>query len=793
MDADRWEKINHAFFATFTLDAERRSALLAKLCSDDPLLMDEVSSLVGAHQQAGEFIQSPVFEAGQLVANIATKLTEGRKFGPYRVVREIDHGGMGAVYLAARDDHEYQKLVAIKIIKTGLDTPFNLRQFYKERQILANLDHPNIARLLDGGTTDDGLPYLVMEYIEGQPIDVYCDAHRLPIPQRLQLFLKVCSAVQHAHQERVIHRDLKPSNILVTPQGEPKLLDFGIAKLLAQTSSAFIEPVTTSLPRMTPEYASPEEARGQGVTTATDIYSLGVVLYELLSGHRPYRLKNRTPEEMFRAICQAAPEKPSASVLLVEEGDSSPVTPERIGELRGDRPERLRQRLAGDLDNIALMAIRKEPQRRYFSVEWFSEDIRRHLAGLPVRARRDTLVYRSGKFVTRNRFGVIAAAFVVMSLLAGALTTRWQAHLAEIERIKVDRRSAEAAREILLAETEANHLRQESEWQKQQSQARLLRRLNQILEAHDTNRGLVINPSSVIFNAGRATLTPDARERLAKVTGALLEYQGVKLQVEGHTDNYGDDAYNQALSEERARAVQVYLVSQGIPRKAITAKGFGGSLPIASNETDVGRQRNRRVEIIVSGDLIGDRLSALAGARRPKLRIASSNITLVAVQRPQGTMGVTNLALNKPATGSTPCNAHEGPEKAFNGTVSGGNLDKWCSDAIPAFLQVDLGVNFSVASFIVRHAGAGGESSDFNTRDFDIQISADGTDFSTVVKMIGNTQGVTMHTIPPTTARFVRLNVIVPGQQTEIKVSRIYELEVYSFANALPQTGKSAR
>lgn len=341
-----------------------------------------------------------------------------------------------------------------------------------------------------------------------------------------------------------------------------------------------------------------------------------------------------------------------------------------------------------------------------------------------------------------------------------------------------------AARQILgtaerarTAELEASHLRQQSEWQKQQNQAQLLHRLNQFLEARKSRRGLVINTSSVIFNAGRVTLTPDARERLAKVAGILLEYPELKLEVEGYTDNYGDDAYNQALSEERARAVKDYLVAQGISRKAISAQGFGGARPIASNQTEMGRQRNRRVEIIVSGGGIGNFSSTPARLRNASLR------TILAASSSHGVAGVTNLAFNKRATGSTPCNAHEGPEKAFNGSVSGGNLDKWCSDAVPAFLQVDLGASFTVAGFIVKHASAGGESPDFNTRDFDIQISVNGEDFTTVVRVVGNTDGVSRFNILPTTARFVRLNITSPGRQSVTKLSRIYELEVYSSPN----------
>jgi serine/threonine-protein kinase len=302
-----------------------------------------------------------------------------------------------------------------------MDTEQILSRFRHERQILASLDHPNIARLLDGGTTSDGLPYFVMEYIEGQAMDEYCEAHKLSTAERLQLFRTVCGAVQFAHQNLVVHRDLKPSNILVTPEGVPKLLDFGIAKLLKpELYAQTIAPTVTSLRPMTPDYASPEQVKGQPITTASDIYSLGVLLYELLTGHRPYRLRSSTPQEMERVICEQEPERPSAAISRTVntrsvDGVTNTLTPETVSKPREGQPERLRRKLQGDLDNIVLMAMRKEPQRRYASVEQFSEDLRRHLEGLPVIARKDTFGYRAGKFITRNKVAVaVALAFMLL-------------------------------------------------------------------------------------------------------------------------------------------------------------------------------------------------------------------------------------------------------------------------------------------------------------------------------------------------------------------------------------------
>jgi non-specific serine/threonine protein kinase/serine/threonine-protein kinase len=326
---------------------------------------------------------------------------------------------MGSVLLAQRDDDQYRKRVALKLLRPGFDSEDVVRRFRRERQILASLEHPNIASLLDGGTTDDGLPYLVMEYVEGLPIDRYCDRHRLSVDERLRLFCLVCGAVQFAHQNLIVHRDIKPRNVLVGPSGAPKLLDFGIAKLLdpglwAQPGEA----APTEHFLMTPEYASPEQVRGEPITTASDVYSLGVLLYELLTGQRPYEVTGRSLHEITRAVCEKEPTRPSAAI-------------DRAMQTREGSAGRLRRRLRGDLDNIVLMALRKEPARRYASVEQLSEDVRRHLEGLPVRARKATFAYRARKFVLRNRGAVAAAVLVFASLGGGIVATRHQARVAE--------------------------------------------------------------------------------------------------------------------------------------------------------------------------------------------------------------------------------------------------------------------------------------------------------------------------------------------------------------------------
>jgi eukaryotic-like serine/threonine-protein kinase len=358
-------------------------------------------------------------------------LEAGVRVGPYRVVRELGRGGMGTVYLAERADGQFQQRVALKVLRPEMETEEVLRRFEQERQILASLHHAGIARLFDGGRTDDGRPYFVMEYADGVPIDGHCDANGLPVEERLRLFMKVGEAVQHAHRKLVVHRDLKPSNILVTADGEVKLLDFGIAKVLEAGAGSQAAPVAaTTVQVMTPEYASPEQVRGDPVTTASDIYQLGLLLYELLTGRRPHRPHEGTMAELCRAICETSPLAPSAMFSAKTGAAAVPGTdwaPETASRLRSTTPERLRRRLAGDLDTIALMALRKEPERRYTTANEMVEDVQRHLAGWPVRARPATFRYQAGRFLRRHRLAAAAIGLLVLSLAVGVSATAWQA------------------------------------------------------------------------------------------------------------------------------------------------------------------------------------------------------------------------------------------------------------------------------------------------------------------------------------------------------------------------------
>ena len=414
MTPERWAQVDAVLSEALERKADQRADFLAQRCNGDDDLRRQVQALLTAHDAAGSFLDTlPRLSPPGIASPV--EVATGRHIGPYRVLGEIGHGGMGAVYRAVRDDDQYRKEVAIKLVRGGLASEFIIERFKAERQILADLEHANIARLIDGGTTEEGWPYFSMEYVEGQPIDEYCAAHNLSTRQRLELFLTACAAVQYAHQRLVIHRDLKPSNILVTNDGIIKLLDFGIAKLLGPEATTAMQ--ATGVAMMTPQYASPEQVQGQSITTASDVYSLGLLLYELLARQPAYKFEKLSTEEIVRVVCHLEPPRPSAVA-----------------------PKGLSRQLQGDLDTIVLMAVRKDPARRYASVQELSQDIRRHLAGLPVQARGDSLRYRAGKFVQRHKAGVGAAGLIGLSLIGGIVATSRQARIAEANRAQAERR-----------------------------------------------------------------------------------------------------------------------------------------------------------------------------------------------------------------------------------------------------------------------------------------------------------------------------------------------------------------
>jgi serine/threonine protein kinase len=392
MNPEDWQRVKELFDAGQAQPAEHRALWLAGIC-DQPHIRQEVESLLASSEKARAFLERPpATELKAAVAHFSVTTLTGCRIGQWQLVEEIGHGGMGTVWRAVRADGSFEKQVAVKLVTRGGDTEALVRRFHQERQILASLNHPNITTLLDGGTAPDGLPYFVMEYVEGQPITTYCSERALPLHARLELFCTTCDAVQYAHNNRVLHRDLKPSNILVTPSGIPKLLDFGIAKVLSAGQEAPATLTTGLLPLLTPEYASPEQVRSEPLCESTDVYSLGVLLYELVAGRRPYEFQTRSPEEIATVVCNSEPVKPSAAARLTE--------------------------LKGDLDSIVMMALRKEARFRYGSVAALTTDLRNYLAGRPVRAVRQTIANRAGKFFRRQATRV-AATVAVLLVAAG--------------------------------------------------------------------------------------------------------------------------------------------------------------------------------------------------------------------------------------------------------------------------------------------------------------------------------------------------------------------------------------
>lgn len=434
MTPERWQRLQTLFDVAVELPPEARAGLLADAGREDPSLRAELEAMLAADPESDTGLQALISGSARTVARGG--LGPGSQVGNYRVVREIAEGGMGAVYEAEREEGGFEQRVAVKIIGGGLVTNEARRRFLAERQILAGLRHPGIAQLLDGGATEDGTPYLVMEFIEGLPIDEYCDRERLGLRQRLELFTRVCDAVQYAHQKLIVHRDIKPSNILVTADGTPRLLDFGIAKLLGGDEAAPSTRTLGGARMLTPEYASPEQVRGDAVTTASDVYSLGALLYRLLSGAHAHALPGNSQAELERVICHTEPSRPSTRVTEAAAAAAA----------RGTTPARLRRSLSGDLDNIVLMAMRREPERRYGTARQLAEDVRNHLASRPVLARPDAVSYRVGRFVQRHRAGVAMTAAAVVLLTSVVSFYTWQL------RQQRDRAQLEAAKATQVAE-----------------------------------------------------------------------------------------------------------------------------------------------------------------------------------------------------------------------------------------------------------------------------------------------------------------------------------------------------
>ncbi len=471
MRTENWKTIKKLLNEVLPLDRAERGKFFEKFKVNGEIRR-EVESLLAFEEESEDLMRLSAVEFLKDFIDADENTLIGQNIGVFRIVRELGQGGMGAVYLAERADGKFQQKVALKLLKREMNTAALRRRFQTEREILESLEHPNIARLLNAGMTDDKIPYIAMEYIEGLPINDYCNKNGLNLNQRLDLFREVCSAVDFAHRNLIVHRDLKPSNILVNEDGVPKLLDFGISKILSEEIENADSATITKLGVMTPSYASPEQIQSKSVTTATDVYSLGVILYELLSGHRPFETKEDNLKEIYKAIIEIDPPLPSSMVDTISK-QFKEITEAKTAIQSNDEPKSFLEEpqtenkqtkanktlltnphqvnlnsnsIRGDLDNIVLKALRKEPERRYSSAENFAEDIKRHLRGLPVSARPNTFSYRAEKFVKRNKASVFAAGLILLAIIGGIIATLWQARAAQAEREVAQAEKAKAER-----------------------------------------------------------------------------------------------------------------------------------------------------------------------------------------------------------------------------------------------------------------------------------------------------------------------------------------------------------
>lgn len=442
----KWKHVKEIFSKALELEKSERVSYIKKACKGNSKLFKEVLTLIDAHEIPG-ILDRPIDDIRLSAISVAKEnQMKGRHIGNYKIIKELGHGGMGSVYLAERADGEFDQLAALKLLHSPFATETQVERFKLERQILASLHHDNIARLKDGGVTDEGQPYYVMEYVNGTPIDAYCDDHQLTVNQRLNLFVSVCRAVQYAHRKLVVHRDLKPSNILVTNDGRVKLLDFGIAKVgednnRSETTAMLTRP---GLLPITPTYASPEQVREESISTASDVYQLGLVLYELLSGRLPYRVDGLSPAGIEQLICEKEPFTPAKQLLR----NSEPEEVEEISNLRSTKPRQLQKTLSGDLCNIVMKAIRKEPGRRYESAERLKDDIGRYLNRKPVVAHSDSKIYRVKKFVRRNMVESAGILLILVLLTGYLITITWHSHQTQIALERAEREAEKSAQVV---------------------------------------------------------------------------------------------------------------------------------------------------------------------------------------------------------------------------------------------------------------------------------------------------------------------------------------------------------
>ncbi len=598
-----WQRVEQHLLAVLELPPAERPRYLREAYAADGDLREPLETLLALEQHVEGFLETPPhLTAFDPEPSTGKELETGQRIGPCRILRVLGRGGMSTVYLAQREDDPPGHRVALKVIQRGMGSAEMVRRFLAERRILAQLHHPNIAKVLDGGATEDGLPFFVMEHINGLSIDDYCDSRRLSIEDRLGLFRQVCAAVRYAHQNLVVHRDIKPSNILVTHDGVPKLLDFGIAKLLGPESPAASADATiTWLRLMTPNYASPEQMRGQAITTASDVYSLGVLLYKLLTGRLPRRFAGSLPQEIDQVLRQARLTKPSRAVAELAQGAAGDRG-EAIARARGTTPARLHRTLRGDLDNIVLMALRVEPERRYGSVEQLAEDLRRRRAGLPVAAREDTLGYRAKKFLGRHKLAVTAVAALVQLALGIAVMATLQS-----ARIEQERRQTDRVSEFLIAlfDTSAVGAARSDSITARELLERGIERLHNGLEVQPSVRATLLDTIGQAFNnlqlfdraeeQFREALAVRRRELGAEhpQTTATLHRLGVALRGAGKYDA-SEEAFTRALGLRRQRdprSTEVADTLSGLAALARDQGDFPGAVRLGRQALEIRREK----------------------------------------------------------------------------------------------------------------------------------------------------------------------------------------------------------
>ena len=565
MDQKNWQTVKEHFLAALELDITERSGFLNVVCVNDPEMLAEVESLLAAHNDIGDFIENAAFRAEGVFSN-GTDHTD-RHFGHYKIIREIGSGGMGAVYLAERDDGEFSQRVAVKIIRQAIAETELVNRFKRERQILATLNHQNIAKLLDGGVSDDGLPFLAMEFVEGSAITKYAAEKGLSLNDRLRLFIKVCGALSYAHRNLIVHRDLKPSNILVTDEGEPKLLDFGLAKLLDADIAGDTEQTQTAFRALTPAYASPEQLSNGVITTASDVYSLGVVLYELLTGSRPFKFDGKSLDDIIRTVSNVEPRLPSAN----------------------SRSTGSKTNLKGDLDNIALMALRKEPESRYRSVEAFSDDIQRYLDGLPVSARRPTVRYRFSKFITRHKASVAAVCLILLALFGGITVSFWQAKETRRQKEKAEAINSFLEQTLKYANPILSNLRKNGE---------------------ETTVNEVLDEAARRLDSGEFDSNPEVKAELERTVGSTYFSQGKYNQGRKHFGSYFS-LLRQLYGESHPKMVEGSVIWAGL----LFAKGQLGEAETVFRQ-NLPRLREEYMNGEASAETLADALNNFAYLRR---------------------------------------------------------------------------------------------------------------------------------------------------------------------------------